>query len=60
MTDLVAIVRATRRSAKAIKRAQIAKSFDDFHAATLRHVRALDDYGRAQAVLTANPLPGDK
>jgi len=66
VTDLVAIVRATRKSALAVDRiaragnavrraqgaaeqAQASKALD----------RALADFNRAQAVLRANPLPGD-
>lgn len=66
ISNLTAIVRATRASARAIKRmqqltAQIRATDDiDIRADLFRqHDRALIRYHRAQAILRANPLPGD-
>lgn len=64
MSDLVAIVRATRKSAKAIERMQrygfqlrtIIASRAELQRA---YDRARHDYESAQRVLAANPLPGD-
>jgi len=66
MANLVAIVRATRASAKALERAQhhylLAREWSD-HATTKKRIaayqRAWRDYERAQRVLADNPLPGD-
>lgn len=66
MTNLTDIVRATRKSALAIARSQRhARTIKDnvslasVHAAAIALARANADYARAQAVLRANPLPGD-
>jgi hypothetical protein len=66
MTDLVAIVRATRASAKALERMQehsrAARQWAD-HATTKKRIaayqRACRDYERAQQTLADNPLTGD-
>ena len=67
MTDLAAIVKATRASANALDRMQrYGRRLAPMHAAGNRVElrRAYDlarrDYERAQAVLAANPLPGDR
>lgn len=63
MSDLVAIIRATRRSAKAIDRmastGRIYRETGTPEALKAYH-RAVNDYHRAQAILRANPLPGDR
>ena len=67
MTNLVAIVRATRASAKAVERMQrcarlisSARWISDRSDAERAYRLAERAYARAQAVLKANPLPGDK
>src|SRR5277367_6781024 len=70
MTDLVSIVHATRRSASVVKRMQqhkralreCIKPLTSLEHIRLlrRYERAERDYWRAQAILTAIPLPGDK
>jgi hypothetical protein len=65
-TNLLTIVRATRRSARAIERMQRLtcrlREARDTERATLlqQHARAHRAYQRAQAALAANPLPGDR
>lgn len=66
MTDLIAIVRATRASAKALERmhrygAKLGRLGTIGNLPELRkaYARACRDYERAQAILAANPLPGD-
>lgn len=67
MTNLVAIVRATRKSALALDRmARAGNAMRRSESAAERltlekaYYRAHADYYRAQAVLRANPLPGDR
>ena len=70
MTDLGSIVHATRRSASAVKRMQqhkcalreCIKPLTSLEHIRLlrRYERAERDYWRAQAILSASPLPGDK
>jgi hypothetical protein len=63
MANLVAVVRATRASAKALERMQrnyrLAREWSD-HATTKKRIaayqRACRDYARAQATLAQNPL----
>ena len=62
MTDLAAIVRATRRSAKAVDRmARYGRLYRETHTdeALRAYQRAMRDYAAAQHILAANPLPGD-
>lgn len=66
MADLTAIIKATRKSARAIDRmARLARQIRASDDLTLRanlfnqYDRALFAYHAAQAVLRANPLPGD-
>lgn len=63
MTDLIAIVRATRASASALARMQrYARKLAPMHAVGNRvalqkaYQRAERDYNRAQATLARNPL----
>ena len=67
MTNLVAIVRATRKSAKALDRMQEAyRAARDWAPPEVtrkriaRYRRARAAYEAAQRVLAANPLPGDR
>lgn len=67
MTNLTAIVKATRTSAKALQAAQkwarVAAdedlSFSVRYSADGKRKAAEASYARAQAILAANPLPGD-
>jgi hypothetical protein len=67
MYDLIAIVKATRASAKAladshnISRRMREKGITlaEHHALAVKLVAANARYHKAQAVLAANPLPGD-
>jgi hypothetical protein len=66
MTDLAAIVRATRRSARAIDRmARYGNQLRRLGTLGNRpeleraYLRAQRDYAAAQRVLRDNPLPGD-
>lgn len=62
MSNLVAIIRATRKSAKAIDRmARTGRIYRETQTpeALKAYRRACADYTRAQATLAANPLPGD-
>lgn len=57
MPDLIAIVRATKASASALNRMRHhARKIADH---TAEYEKARDDYAAAQAILAANPLPGD-
>jgi len=67
MTNLIAIVRATRKSARAIDRMarygnQLRRLGTQGNRPDLlrAYLRAERDYHAAQRVLAANPLPGDK
>lgn len=66
MTNLTAIVHATKRSALALQRVQRLSIIlrhskgADYRAMRRAYDRAVRDYERAQAVLRANPLPGDR
>lgn len=68
MTNLPAIVRATRASASALAAMQrlhrIVRDRDAEKATRVRaaqaYVRAHRRYDRAQEILAANPLPGDQ
>lgn len=66
MTNLTAIVRATRASALAVKRmAHLSlilrhAAGADYKAVRKAYDRAMRDYQRAQDILAANPLPGDR
>lgn len=57
MPDLIAIVRATKASASALNRMRHHASKIAEH--QREYDKARDDYARAQAILAANPLPGD-
>jgi hypothetical protein len=69
MSDLIAIVKATRASARALADChkiareirEIERSGDTASAVVLysKLTRAQHRYQRAQAILAANPLPGD-
>lgn len=67
MTDLAAIVRATRASANAIRAMRIAnQSIEQCSRSGMSYARYVKAYRRAwaryedaQAILRANPLPGD-
>lgn len=68
MTNLTSIVKATRASASAVKAMQITRRrAEDAEPDSLQYIQAREDYDRAerrftkaQAVLRANPLPGDR
>ena len=70
MSDLIAIVKATRSSARALADCQriaraireVEKSGDTATAVNMYRslIRAQRRYARAQEILAANPLPGDK
>ena len=71
MADYAAIVRATRASANAVTRmtrhailchrTECGRDADiSLEQAKKRYDRARRDYDRAQAILAANPLPGDR
>lgn len=67
MADLIAIVKATRRSALAIARMQRwnhqlgdSRSLQESRDCERKYQRARRDFAAAQAVLAANPLPGDR
>jgi hypothetical protein len=62
MTNLVAIVRETRKSARAVERMQRAyREWREYKSdvAWRRYLRAAADYHSAQRELANNPLPGD-
>jgi len=69
MTNLALIVRATRDSARALHRMQVwsrqrdeaarARNVVQAQACARCYLRAAEDYGKAQAILLANPLPSD-
>lgn len=63
MTNLAAVVKATRQSAKAIDRiaryGRLVRESGCNVAALKAYHRAVNDYHRAQRILAANPLPGD-
>jgi hypothetical protein len=62
MAHLVVIVRATRKSARAMDRMQRAyREWQEYKsdAAWRRYLRAASDYHSAQRELASNPLPGD-